>query len=172
MSKITCLPLLGCVLALLAVGCFEDPTRQRGGGTTAYVPSADLPDYDHKLKPRSTGMGANNPITGDKDPIKSKKDWTPEPKALVDDFTVGGTVSSSDEGSLTVNLDGGGTKTFVRETTTEIFTAGDRRFFAKPMPGAGAWVAISAYTKDGQDYARLVEIGKGGVVIPGGGKKK
>jgi hypothetical protein len=166
MARINQWPLAGCLLGLLALGCSE-PTKSVG--VTAYQRSTELPKYAYKTAPPTTGMGKDNRITGGQE-WNTGRATEPQPKALEKEFAVRGTVSSAGAGSLTINLSGGGSKSFQTDENTQVFRAGDPRFFALEGGvgglGEGTAVSVSGYNKGGQDYARLVSVGEGGFVVP------
>jgi hypothetical protein len=160
--------LAGCLFGLLAAGCTE-PTKPVG--VTAAKRDTKLSEYVSKAPPPTTGLGKDNTITGSKE-WNTGRTTEPQPKALEKEFVVQGTVSSSGAGSISIDTTTGGTRTFQTIPEIQIYSAGDPRFFAKPMPGPGAFVSVIAYTQGGQDYVRLIEIGQGGVIVPDKNKKK
>jgi len=160
------------VLGILALGCSE-PTKPVG--VTAYQPSTELSKFAYKTPPPTTGLGADNKITGGQ-AWNTGRATEPQPKALEKEFAVRGTVSGAGAGSLTVNLEGGGSRSFQTDENTQVFRAGDPRFFALPGGvggiGEGTAVSVMGYNKGGQDYARAVSVGDGGFVVPRKDKKK
>lgn len=168
MAKIKQWPLAGCLLGLLALGCGGEPTKSVG--VTAYKRPTEFSQYAYKTAPPTTGLGKDNRITGDK-PEVFNKPLEPQRQALEKEFVVQGTVSSSGGGSISIDAKTGGTRTLQTIPEIQIYNAGDSRFFAQQMPGPGAFVSVIAYTKGGQDYVRLIEIGEGGVIVPDKAKK-
>lgn len=172
MPKLMRWPLAGCVLGLLALGCGE-PTKSVG--TTAYQRSTELSKFAYKTPPPTTGLGTDNKITGN-NPWNTGRATEPQPKALEKEFAVRGTISGAGAGTLTVTLEGGGSRTFQADENTQVFRAGDPRFFAIEGGvgglGQGTAVSVMGYNKGGQDYARAVSVGEGGFVVPGKNKNK
>ena len=174
MRKLTCLSLVLALAGFVSTGC----SRSKPVGVTAYTPNLELSEHEKR------NMG-RPPITQPTEENVRKtgtNEWTkgpqtqPQPKALEKDFTVRGKVSSAGAGSLTVDLDAGGQKSFQTDENTQVFRSGDSRFFAieggVANLGQGTVVSVLAYNKNGQDFARCVSVGEGGFVVPGEPNKK
>jgi hypothetical protein len=174
MRKLTCLSLIFCVAGLVSAGC----SRAKPVGVTAHQAKLEFSEAEKR------NMG-RPPITQPTEENVRKtgtNEWTkgpqtqPQPKALEKDFTVRGKVSSAGAGSLTVDLDAGGQKSFQTDENTQVFRSGDSRFFAieggVANLGQGTVVSVLAYNKNGQDFARCVSVGEGGFVVPGEPNKK
>lgn len=174
MWKLTCLSLVLCLAGFLSAGC----SRAKPVGVTAYQPNLELSEHEK----RSMGRPAITQPTEENIRKTGTSEWTkgpqtqPQPKALEKEFAVRGKVSSAGAGSLTVDVDGGGQKTFQTDENTQVFRAGDSRFFALEGGvgglGQGTAVSVFGFNKNGQDFARAVSVGEGGFVVPGGKGKQ
>jgi hypothetical protein len=169
MAKFSPLPLVICLTVLLAIGC---GFGSKGVGVTSYTPKLELAENEKRdtRPPITQPTDENIRKTGTREWDTGRRP-PPEPKALEKEFAVRGKVSNAGAGSVSLDLDGGGQKTFQTDTNTMIFMSGDSRFFAQPMPGAGATVSVIGYNKNGQDYARCISIGEGGFITTGKDKK-
>jgi len=173
MAKFIPLPLIIGMLGLLATGC---GWGSKPVGVTAYQPDIQLSE--------NAKRDTRPPITNPKDDDIKKtgtQEWTkgpqtqPQPKALEKEFAVIGKVSGAGAGSLTVDLDTGGQKSFQTDENTMVFRSGDPRFFALPGGvgglGQGTAVQVIAFNKNGTDYARAVSVGDGNTfIVPTKGK--
>jgi hypothetical protein len=153
-------------LAIPAAGC-----GRIGGprpGATAHTRPAIADKLVERPKAPYTGLGSDNPVTGSH-AWSTGRATQPQPKALEEVKEYKGKVAAANAGSVTINLDNGGSKTFTVEETTQIFRSGDPRFFAIPGGAAslneGVTVTVIAFSKGGQDYARTISVGTRGFGI-------
>jgi len=161
MSKHNSLALVALVLCVSAIGCGDGIYRPTAKGSAEPIKVAVGP---RKQTEPAVERSAENKITGTAK-WNTGKTPPPEPKALEKDYKYTGQVTRSDPGrpgSITVAINGGGEKTFQTDANTQIYSAGDPRFFPKPMPGPGAAVVVLAFAKDGKEIARMIEVGRGG----------
>jgi len=149
---------------LLAAGCAEVET----GGKNAVARNETKVKKIERLPTSKQGV---MPKYGTVDQIVGVQPWhtgrptEPKPAALEKTSLIKGKVQSAGAGSVTVNLDDGGSRTVQVDDDTRVFRAGDPRFFAIEGGAAslqeGAVVAIQLYEKGGQAFASTISVGTG-----------